>query len=76
MAERRIGTVVQRRDLSPILSILRLVPEEGDEFPPCLAGQYIALRREHCRLTKKIAAGGSWTSSTFRRSAGRRSRIA
>jgi len=58
MAERRIGTVVQRRDLSPILSILRLVPEEGDEFPPYLAGQYIALRRERCRLTKKIVGTG------------------
>ena len=58
MAETKIGTVVQRRDLSPILSILRLVPEEGGEFPPYLAGQYIALRREHCRLTKKIVGEG------------------
>jgi ferredoxin-NADP reductase len=53
MAERKIGTVVYRRDLSPILSILRLVPDDGSEFPPYLAGQYIALRRENCRLTKK-----------------------
>jgi ferredoxin-NADP reductase len=53
MAERMIGTVVHRRDLSPILSILRLVPEDGSEFPRYLAGQYIALRRENCRLTKK-----------------------
>ncbi len=53
MAERKIGTVVLRRDLSPILSIFRLVPEEGSEFPPYVAGQYIALRREDCRLTKK-----------------------
>lgn len=53
MAERKIGTVVYRRDLSPILSILRLVPEDGSEFPPYEAGQYIALRRENCRLTKK-----------------------
>lgn len=53
MAERKIGTVVYRRDLSPILSVLRLVPDDGSEFPPYLAGQYIALRRENCRLTKK-----------------------
>jgi ferredoxin-NADP reductase len=53
MAERKIGTVVHRRDLSPILSVLRLVPEEDSAFPPYLAGQYIALRRENCRLTKK-----------------------
>lgn len=54
MAERKIGTVVYRRDLSTILSILRLVPDDGSEFPPYLAGQYIALRRENCRLTKKV----------------------
>ncbi len=53
MAERKIGTVVFRHDLSPVLSILRLVPEDGSEFPPYLAGQYIALRRENCRLTRK-----------------------
>jgi ferredoxin-NADP reductase len=54
MADRKIGTVIYRRDLSPILSVLRLVPDDGTEFPPYLAGQYIALRRENCRLTKKV----------------------
>ncbi len=54
MAERKIGTVVHTHDLSPVLTILRLVPEDGSEFPPYLAGQYIALRRENCRLTKKV----------------------
>jgi ferredoxin-NADP reductase len=53
MAERKIGTVVYRRDLSPILSVIRLVPDDGSAFPPYVAGQYIALRRENCRLTKK-----------------------
>jgi ferredoxin-NADP reductase len=53
MAERKIGTVVYRRDLSPILSVIRLVPDDGSDFPPYAAGQYIALRRENCRLTKK-----------------------
>ena len=53
MADKKIGTVVYRRNLSPILAIFRLVPEEGMEFPAYQAGQYIALRREDCRLTKK-----------------------
>jgi ferredoxin-NADP reductase len=54
MADKKIGTVVHRRNLSPILAIFRLVPEEGAEFPGYQAGQYIALRRENCRLTKKV----------------------
>ena len=54
MAERKIGTVVYRHDLSPILCVLRLVPDDGTQFPPYLAGQYIALRRENCRLTKRV----------------------
>jgi ferredoxin-NADP reductase len=57
MAEKKIGTVVYRRNLSPVLAIFRLVPEEGMDFPEYLAGQYIALRREHCRLTKKVTRG-------------------
>lgn len=54
MVEKKIGTAVYRRDLSPVLAIFRLVPEEGLSFPPYRAGQYIALRREHCRLTKRV----------------------
>lgn len=54
MAERKIGTVIYRRSLSTILGIFRLVPEDGLAFPPYTAGQYIALRRESCRLTKKV----------------------
>jgi len=34
--------------------VFRLMPEEGDRFPPYRAGQYIALRRNDCRLTKKV----------------------
>jgi ferredoxin-NADP reductase len=30
------------------------VPEDGMDFPTYRAGQYIALRRENCRLTKKL----------------------
>lgn len=58
MPDRKIGTVVYRRDLSPILSILRLVPNDGSEFPPYQAGQFIALRRENCRLTKRSVGPG------------------
>jgi ferredoxin-NADP reductase len=54
MADRKIGTVVYRRNLSPVLGIFRLVPEAGMDFPPYRAGQFIALRRENCRLTKKV----------------------
>ena len=54
MADIKIGTNIFRRNLSPILTILRLSPEEGSKFPPYAAGQYIALRRENCRLTKRV----------------------
>ncbi len=54
MAEIKIGTAVERRDLSPVLSIFRLIPEPGSRFPEYTAGQYIALRRDNCRLTKRI----------------------
>jgi len=54
MAERKVGTVIYRHTLSPILAIFRLAPETGRTFPEYEAGQYIALRRENCKLTKKI----------------------
>ena len=54
MAERKVGTVVHWQNLSSILSIFRLMPEEGTPFPDYKAGQYIALRREDCRLTKRV----------------------
>ncbi len=54
MVEKKIGSAIYRRDLSPVLAIFRLVPATGDAFPPYRAGQYIALRRENCRMTKKI----------------------
>ena len=54
MAEIKIGTTIQRRDLSAILTIFRLTPEHGSSFPVYKAGQYIALRRDNCRLTKRI----------------------
>ncbi len=62
MAEVRVGTTIFRRDLSPVLTVFRLIPEPGDRFPPYKAGQYIALRRENCRLTKRtVLPGGAAT---------------
>jgi ferredoxin-NADP reductase len=54
MADIRTGTVVHRKRLSPILEIFDLEPEAGSQFPKYEAGQYIALRRERCRLTKEV----------------------
>lgn len=44
------------QDLSSVLAIFRMMPQEGSRFPEYKAGQYIALRREDCKLTKKIGA--------------------
>lgn len=54
MAERKVGRVVNWHDFSPILSTLRLMPQDGSNFPDYKPGQYIALRREDCKLTKKV----------------------
>jgi ferredoxin-NADP reductase len=65
MAERKIGRVVQRRSLSDILEIFRLAPAPGSPFPEYKAGQYIALSRDNCRLTKKIAGAGGETKYVY-----------
>ena len=54
MADIKIGTTISRKDLSALLTIFRLIPEEGNTFPTYKAGQFIALRRENCRLTKRL----------------------
>ena len=54
MAGRKVGTVCYKRELSPLLTIFRLSPEAESRFPPSKAGQYIALRRDDCGLTKKV----------------------
>jgi ferredoxin-NADP reductase len=54
MAELKVGTVVDWHHLSPILARFRLMPAGGSRFPDYDAGQYIALRGEDCRLTKRI----------------------
>lgn len=54
MAERKIGRISHWRQLSPLLAVFRLNPAPGSRFPEYKAGQYIALRREDCRLTRKV----------------------
>jgi ferredoxin-NADP reductase len=55
MAELKVGTAVDQRKLSPVLEIFRLQPQGGTRFPGYLPGQYIALRRDRCRLTRRVA---------------------
>ncbi|MCI0560048.1 MAG: hypothetical protein MN733_16285 [Nitrososphaera sp.] len=54
MAAQKTGTVTYRHDLSPYLSLFRVMPEAGSKFPHYQGGQYVALRRDNCRLTKRV----------------------
>jgi len=54
MPDVKVGTIESWQNLSPILATFRLRPEAGSRFPDYEAGQYIALRREDCRLTRRI----------------------
>ncbi len=54
MADRRTGTISHWRQLSPLLAVFRLQPAPGCPFPDYKGGQYIALRRDDCRLTRKV----------------------
>ena len=54
MAEWRAGTVVGWKSLSPLLATFRLIPKPGNHFPTYKAGQYLALRQDHCRLTQVV----------------------
>jgi ferredoxin-NADP reductase len=54
VAERRMGTVTDWRQVSPLLGVFRLMPQEGTRFPEYKPGQYVALRREDCRLTRRV----------------------
>ncbi len=56
MAERKYGTVIYRQTLSSILEIFRVVPQDGTPFPEYKAGQYMALSRENCKLTRKVVS--------------------
>jgi len=52
--ELKAGTVVSWRNLSPILSTFNLMPEAGSSFPDYKPGQYIALRRDDCKLSRRV----------------------
>ncbi len=54
MAKTKVGTVIDWRNSSSVLAVFRLMPEGGCKFPVYQAGQYIALQRNDCRLTKKV----------------------
>ena len=53
MAERKTGTVTYKELVSETLMRFRLMPEPDDRFPDYQAGQYIALRRDDAKLTRK-----------------------
>ena len=57
MAEMKPGRIVDWHSISSILATLRLVGVDSGSFPPFEAGQYIALRRDDCLLTKKVKEG-------------------
>lgn len=57
MMDMRLGRISDWRSLSATLAIFRLAAENGGRFPPFVAGQYIALRRDDCLLTKKVKEG-------------------
>jgi ferredoxin-NADP reductase len=57
MAEVKPGRIVEWHRLSPTLSLFRVLGPEGTTFPAYEAGQYIALRREDCLLTRKVKEG-------------------
>ena len=54
MAEFRNGVVGSWHRQSDVLALLRLRPEPGHGFPGYKPGQYMALRREDCRLTRRV----------------------
>lgn len=56
MADFRVGSVVAWHELSPVLGTFRLRPEDGDRFPDYKPGQYMALRRDNCWLTRRVVA--------------------
>jgi len=58
MADKKIGTMVSWRYSSDVLAVFRLAPEVGSRFPGYKAGQYMALQRNDCRLTKKLVKDG------------------
>jgi ferredoxin-NADP reductase len=54
VAELKTGKVVHFNRLSPVLALFRLRPAPGESFPAYEPGQYMALRRDNCWLTRKV----------------------
>jgi ferredoxin-NADP reductase len=57
MAEIKPGRIVEWHRLSSSLSLFRVLGATGERFPSYEAGQYIALRRDDCLLTRKVKNG-------------------
>jgi ferredoxin-NADP reductase len=57
MADLKSGRIVEWQRLSPSLSLFRVVAVDAAPFPAYQAGQYIALRRDDCLLTRKVKDG-------------------
>ncbi len=57
MMEMKHGRIAEWQRLSSSLAIFRLVANNGGRVPSFEAGQYIALRRDDCLLTKKVKDG-------------------
>ena len=58
MADKKIGSMTDWKYSSDVLAVFRFWPEPGSKFPSYKAGQYMALQRNDCRLTKKIVKDG------------------
>ena len=71
MAEKKVGNVNYWRYSSDILGVFRLVPDGVSKFPSYKAGQYMALQRNDCRLTKKVVGDGKSGIPNGSRCAGR-----
>ena len=54
MAEKKTGRASTFDRLSPVLATFHLRPEDGSPFPDYKAGQYIALSRADCKLTRRV----------------------
>lgn len=54
MATRRTGRASTFERLTPTLATFRLRPEDGSPFPDYKAGQYMALSRDDCKLTRRV----------------------
>ena len=71
MADLKTGTVVYKELVSQTLMRFRLMPQLDSRFPDYEAGQYIALRRDDCKLTRKLGVAPRWEADLRARSSTR-----